>query len=227
MTIISNPLIYNHLATTYGSHNIYWPLLWSHNGQIKLYTYEINKFCNTNSFSKNFPSSISGIPTHKVNYTLSPRTITPPNPILSPSIGHSYDCSYDYTTKNMQAYTTIDIDYMWDSDKGRRSLELTTFYVQFKDLDIASKVVSTINRRNTWRYGPHAMHAQVQASKDLGGNKYILACVNTISKESPIIDKNGNALWFDLDSNTINSLHKGQLPSNLNFGKFTDFLNSL
>ncbi|OQC51695.1 MAG: hypothetical protein BWX56_00854 [Euryarchaeota archaeon ADurb.Bin023] len=229
-TIVSNPAIYGPLSKKYGINNIYWPIVWSDSTQIKMYTYEINDLCKTNSHLSNslkFPVSNLRIGSHLVDYTAFPRTITPSNSLLIPSINSVYDCSLDYSTTKICKYYTCDIDYMWDKDNQRRSLELTTFDVPFKNIKIALKVVSQINKRDTWKWGPHAMLRQVEASNDLGCDKYTLACVNTIEKGSNTIDTSGNALWFDLDTDIVKLLYAGELPSNLNFGKFSDLLKSL
>jgi hypothetical protein len=230
MSSCANPIIQSHLRTTYGSHNLCWPIVWvdNKNDNIDYYTYELTDYCDTNSIQGNKPISKSGRINHFVDYTSKPRVIVPPNLRLIPSIDAKYECSYDYIIKQSEHYT-IDLDYVWKKSNSWIALELTTFWVQFNNRNVAEDKVSKMNRRPTWQgsRGSTAMLKQVEAAKDLGINRFIMACVNTIDKVSNNLNTAGNAYWFDLDENQIKNIASGTIPSNATFGTFGQFLNSL
>ena len=227
MASCANPIIQNHLRHQYGSENVCWPIVWIQNNAIQWYTYELTNYCDTNSEHGNRPRSRSGKPNFFVDYLTKPRRIVPNEPLLSSSVSGSYECSYDYITKQSR-YVTLDLDYVWRKEDEWLALEFTTFWVPFNTREIAEDKVAKINRRPTWRrsVSPPILK-QIEAAEDLGCVRYIMGCVNTVVDVSNEIKTDGNAVWFDLDPAQVNRLVRGEVPTNANFDTFRRFLSIL
>lgn len=227
MASCANPIIQGHLRGKYGNDHVCWPIVWFKNDNILFYTFELIDYCDTNSLYGKRPVSLTSKGCHFVSYTDKPRIINPPEPLLIPSIGNKYDCSYDYITKS--EYRTVDLDYVWEKKNKWTALEFTTWWVPFTSQKEAERLVSTLNRRPTWQsaHGASAMLKQIEAANDLAVSRFIMACVNTRGKVDNDIKTEGNAYWFDLDPDQVKRLSLGQLPQNTNFGSFQDFLKAL
>ena len=115
MSSCANPIIQGHLRQRYGSDNICWAIIWMKEDEILFYTYELTKYCDTNSLSGNRPISIGSRKSYFVDYTASTRVIVPHEELLIPSIKDCYECSYDYIP--LSEFNTVDLDYIWIKDK--------------------------------------------------------------------------------------------------------------
>jgi hypothetical protein len=225
----ANPLVESYLIEKYGADNVCWIIIWltARDDEIKLYTTELNKSRATNTKNGNRPTG-SSLGLHFVSY-IEPRTILPPEPLLTPSIANAYDCSYDYILKSGQTdFVTLDIDYVWRRDGEWRGLELTTWYTAFTNKARAEQLISTMKTRPSWK-GKHkstALLKILEATKDLGLSDYMMCCVNTVGR-SNIIAPDAKAYWFAITPREIARLSNGRPPENGTLGTFKDFLGTL
>jgi hypothetical protein len=229
MASCANPVIQSYLRNTYGTKKLCWAIVWLKDNDIAFYTFELNKYCDTNSLTGKRPTGTTKN-TYFVSYVDDPRFTSPQEPLLLPSLDKDYNCSYEYITKSGQTdYVTVDLDYVWKRNGGWHALELTTWYVPFSDQEEAERLISTMNRRPSWNspHGAAALLKQIEAVEDLRVAKYIMGCVNTKKGVSNDIKVNGNAYWFELTPNQVARLGKGTHPDNGHFGTFHEFLQSL
>lgn len=223
-----NPIIKDHLKNAYGEENLCWPIIWLVADEIQWYTFELTSHCDANLENGNRPNSAAGLNRYFVDYTSSPRRIIPHSSQLLPSIAHDYSCSYDYITDIGFGYRTVDINFLWRKNSKWHALDLTTFYKPFTDRAEAERVISYLRRRPTWKHGVQAVYSQIEAAQDFGCVRYIMGCVNTVSRDvSDRIDTNGNAYWFPLDANNIQNILDRRALNNANFGTYQDFLATL
>ena len=211
MASCANPIIQGYLRKKYGTKNLCWAIVWLKEDDIAFYTFELNKNCDTNSLKGNRPTGSTN--NYFVSYIDNPRLISQHTVLLVPSINKDYECSYDYITKSGQEdYVTVDIDYVWENNIEWRALELTTWYKPFFDRNEAERLISMMNRRPSWNsiYGATALLKQIEAAKNLGIEKYIMACVNVKKGVSNDIIEDGNAYWFELTAIQVSRLSKCQ-----------------
>ncbi len=223
-----NPIILDYLRNTYGDINVCWPIVWLIGNQPQWYTFELTNHCNANLENGNRPNSISGLNRYFIDYTSNPRRIIPHNPQLIPSIAPEYTCSYDYMIEQGAGFGTVDINFVWRRDNQWHALDLTTFYRPFTNRTEAERIIGYLRRRPTWRFGVQAINSQIDAAQDLGCVRYIMGCVNTLSRNvSDRINTNGNAYWFPLNTNNVQNILNRRAPDNAIYGTFQDFLNDL
>ena len=225
MASCTNPIIQSYIKETYGKDNLCWPIVWLKEDQIIWYTYERTRKCDTNQPSTNKPSSLAGKSSYFVDYLSNPRVMVPLKKELLPSIGPMYNCSYDYIPTS--EYNTVDIDYVWKKTESWVALEFITWHKRFTSVEEAERLISFINRRPSWQ-GPAAQIAikkQIDAAKDLGC-KYTMGCVNSEGVSNKIVT-DGNAYWFELNTNQLDRLLNARVPEGAVFGTFKQFLNSL
>lgn len=218
--------IIRELAGKYGEENISWPIILSNENEAVAYLYERNDKNKTNTSVDNRPISSSDLPSYFIDYTSSPRYISPGPDYLADFISDRYSCSYDYIFNS--PFTTVDLDYVWKAKDGFKGFELTTFWMDFYSHERASELVSKMNRRPSWQgqNGAHALRKIVNCAEDLGIDYYFV-CVNTVSKVGSDIKTAGNVYFFKLDHQQINRLSSGMPPDNSQFCSFEQFLSWL
>lgn len=215
--------IVKELVLKYKLENIVWPIVLSQDSHTKTYLYERNSKNRINDIDDVRPVSKSGIPDTFLNYESKPRIISPHRDELEHLIDECHSCSYDYIINS--PYSTVDLDYVWNTEEGWKGFELTTFYVEFNTKDRAANLVSKINRRPSWQgpNGAHALYKVVEASEDLSID-YYMVCVNTVSKVGSNIRTNGNVFFFPLTRSQIDRLSSGRPPADAEFCSFDNFL---
>lgn len=215
--------IVKELVNKYGLSNVTWPIVLSQGESTIAYMYENNKKNDINSESDFRPESKLRIPSFFIDYTSEPRRVLPNTDFFTDFIDSIYTCSYDYILSS--PYETVDLDYVWYTDKIFKGFELTTFYVNFDTHDLARNLISKMNRRPSWQgpNGAHALRKIIDSAYDLGID-YYLVCVNTISKVGSDIKTNGNVCLFRLSHEQINRLERGLPPTDTEFLSFDKFL---
>lgn len=143
--------IVKELESKYGSENISWPIVLGSEGETLAYLYERNERNLTNRVDDIRPISKSDIQSHFIDYTSTPHVQEPKAEYLAEIAEERYTCSYDFIPSSQ--YTTVDLDYVWNTGNGFRGFELTTFWVEFSTKEKALRLVSMMNRRPSWK-GP-------------------------------------------------------------------------
>lgn len=223
VTSIANPVIVHALERKYGTKNVIWPIVLIEGEQIIGYLYERNDRNPVNAEQDCRPISKANLPSYFLDYTTMPRRIIPAPQFLKPFMKPEYRCSYDYITNS--PYSTVDLDYVWLPGSEWKGLELTTFWVEFKNRKTAEELIKKLHKRPSWQgpKGAHGLHKIVEASGDLGIDLF-MACVNTVGKVSNQFKTDGNVYWFPLSHDQIDRLKAGCLPVGASFDSFSAFL---
>lgn len=211
------------LIGKYGLERILWPIVLSQGDTTIAYLYEKNANNGINAEHDTRPPSAANLPGFFLDYTSQPRRAAPPADFLRAFLDERYGCSYDYVPGS--TYSTVDLDYVWNTGNGFRGFELTTFWMDFHSHQRASELVAKMNRRPSWQgpNGAHALRKIVDSAADLGID-YYLVCLNTESKVGSAIKTSGNVYFFRLTHGQIDRLSRGMPPMDANFCSFEQFL---
>lgn len=205
--------------------------------------YSINKVCNIiclfkqNEFPSYYfleknelnlkttklPKSKRKIPFVRIDLTSNNKIIHPNYEELSflKLITHQNLSDYILSEQN-KFYNSIDLDYVFLSNKGWIGFEFTTFYMKFTNKKEAERLISKINLRPSWKTnGALALKNIYKCSIDLDIN-FFLVCANTIDKVGSKIDIKGNCYIFKLNYDEITRLENGLGPSKGVFCKFSE-----
>ena len=119
--------------------------------------------------------------------------------------------------------TTL-VDYLWKTAGQWKAIELTTFFVSFKAIDVARKVIQKMNRRPTWQgaNGMIAWRTIIDFANDINANIYVV-CMNSVSSTDTTIIPGSNAYIFPLTSENLDRISKGEIPENDVFLSFSEF----
>ena len=221
------------LLQRYGQENVVWTVVIGRQGGVNetvAYLFERNATNQVNRPDDNRPVSRSGIPNVFLDYTASERQLSANAPReLEQLLDREFRSSLEFINKGGgRYYFTVDIDVLWRTDKGWRSLEITTFYSLFYSEQRAEFLSTEIHKRTTWKgpAGPIGMRRTVQATEDLGATKYLLMLNSTGGPNHPNQGylSNGNAYWFPLTQDQITRIVRRQVPIGGQFGTVSQLL---
>lgn len=174
---------------------------------------------------KNFPQSAKRIPFLEINLSSSTKKIKPALGSIPLDKIKKYSSLSGFILSNENTeFISIDIDYIFKTNKGWKGFEFTTFYMPFKSKEVAERLISKMNRRPSWRgpNGARALRNILTCSQDLKVDLFLVAA-NTVGRVGSKIDIDGNCYVFKLSDQQIDNLENGKPPINGNFGKFKDF----
>ena len=219
------------LTAKYGSQSVIWPQIVSNQETKKIvsYVYERSYASSINAETDDRPVSHNAIPNRYLDYTRQNRLQEPKSSSQFDQASkrqfstlHQYMCSPDHSL------TAVDIDIVWLRNNQWRGIEVTGFYIPFRDLRITKHLVSKTNNRPTWQ-GPNgaiALYKQIEAAEDLG-IRLSMVYLNTIGQQRGRYDQNGNAYAFRLTKENVLHLEEGIAPTNAWFGTVQELLTFL
>ena len=223
VTSVANPILSKTLTERYHRANVVWPIVLIQDNAIVSYLYERSKKNTINDSDDNRPQSSSGLGSHFIDYSSYPRLIVPTSSLLEPFVSPEFTCSYEYVVSS--PYSTVDIDYAWNTGKRWKGIELTTFWMEFTNQNRAEDLISKLHRRPSWQgpEGPHGLRKIVEAAQDLELSLHMV-CVNTLGKVSNQFKTDGNVYRFPLSPAQIDRLVQGAVPEKGVFSTFAEFL---
>ena len=210
------------LVNKYGERNVISPQVISRldTNRIIAYAFERSEKTSFNSPDDLRPESHGGIQQFFVDYVSDPRVINSQvDPSLLSMISPEFNSVDDFMRSHAQSnFSAADIDVVWFNGEFWRGLEITGWYMPFEDRTRTEELVSTFNRRATWRgtNGPIALYKEIEAAEDLNIRLGIL-CLNTIGNNTGIYREDGNGYLFRLTNDQIGLLQRGQSPRDARF----------
>ena len=174
---------------------------------------------------RNFPQSKKRIPFLEINLSSSTKKIEPILGSIPLDKIKKYSSLSGFILSNENTeFISVDIDYIFKTNKDWKGFEFTTFYMPFKSKEVAEGLISKMNRRPSWRgpNGARALRNILTCAQDLKVDLFLVAA-NTVGRVGTKIDIDGNCYVFKLSDQQIVNLENGKPPINGSFGKFKDF----
>lgn len=218
-------LIINTLRTKYNG-EVLWPIIISKlNTDSKRYIYE---FSHRHAYNQidivDKPLSNSNIPNLFIDY-VNKELLGPINENWKSKFLECED-TYNFIQQHDEGnnFRTVDVDYLWKAAGQWKAIELTTFFVSFKAIDVARKVIQKMNRRPTWQgaNGMIAWRSIIDFANDINANIYVV-CMSSASSTDTTIIPGSNAYIFPLTSENLDRISKGEIPENDVFLSFSEF----